>query len=87
MSGWKIDIKSHTQYEAMIADEGSDYQIYEYDRQDMGYDPELTQDPVDDEVWDSRIQYRRTEILRRRRHQTKGCRNRKQQRNPCRKPA
>ena len=48
VSGWKIDIKSH--YEAMTADEGSDYQIYEYDRQDTADDPELTQDPVDDEV-------------------------------------
>ena len=51
VSGWKIDIKSHSQYEAMTADEGSDYQIYEYDRQDTADDPELTQDPVDDEVW------------------------------------
>ena len=50
VSGWKIDIKSHSQYEAMTADEGSDYQIYEYDRQDTADDPELTQDPVDDEV-------------------------------------
>ena len=50
VSGWKIDIKSHSQYEAMTADEGSDYQIYEYDRQDTADDPGLTQDPVDDEV-------------------------------------